>query len=160
MNAPEYLKRPAKFSTEPQRQKPGSPRAVSVVLGIFVAGFGLTALYFYTQWSAAAGQLVQAQAELADVRQNPGRVAKAETQALVERVGQLIELPAGEEPTVATVADPDRLKTQPFFQRAKLGDRVLIYTNAKKAYLYDPVNHKIIEVAPVTIGNPSPNSER
>ncbi|MEK7084254.1 MAG: hypothetical protein AAB932_03410 [Patescibacteria group bacterium] len=29
--------------------------------------------------------------------------------------------------------------------------KVLIYTNAKKVILYDPVNNKIVEVAPLSI---------
>ena len=72
--------------------------------------------------------------------------------ALVAKVGQLIVLPQGETPTVATVVDPNVLKSQPFFANAAKGDLVLIYTAAKKAILYDPSVNKIVEVAPVTIG--------
>ena len=31
------------------------------------------------------------------------------------------------------------------------GDKVLIYSNAKKAYLYDPVSDKIINIAPLNL---------
>ena len=62
-------------------------------------------------------------------------------------------LPEDEEPSVATVADPEQLAGQPFFSKAKKGDKVLIYTNAQKAILYDPVAKKIIDIAPLNIGN-------
>ena len=71
----------------------------------------------------------------------------------MERVSRLIILPTDEEPTIATVADPDRLQDQPFFDNAKTGDKLLIYTNARKAILYDPVSDKIVEVAPINIGD-------
>ncbi len=72
-----------------------------------------------------------------------------ENAALVAEVGRLIELPTDETPTIATVQDPTQLQDQPFFAHAKAGDKVLLYANAKKAILYDPVEHKIVEVAPI-----------
>lgn len=77
---------------------------------------------------------------------------QAEVKSLVTKVGKLIVLPEDEIPTVATVSDPEKLKEQPFFTDAKKGDKVLIYTNAKKAILYDPIAHKIVTVAPINIG--------
>lgn len=98
------------------------------------------AYYFYSQLTSVTGK--------------PNQDARAEVKALVAKVGQLILLPDGEDPTVATVVDPERLKDQPFFAKTKKGDKVLIYTGAKKAVLYNPESNKIIEVAPVSIGNP------
>lgn len=60
-------------------------------------------------------------------------------------------LPIGEIPTVATVSEPEKLKNQEFFKDAKKGDKVLIYTNARKAILYDPLADKIITIAPVSL---------
>jgi len=65
-------------------------------------------------------------------------------------VGRIIVLPNDEEPTVATVTDPEKLRDQVFFANAKAGDKVLIYTKARKAYLYDPIAGKLVEVAPIT----------
>lgn len=90
------------------------------------------------------------------IKADPQKAAAAEVQKLVATVGQLILLPS-ETPTVATVVDPAQLKDQAFFTNAVKGDKLLIYTNAKKAILYDPAQNKIIEVAPINIGNtPAP----
>ncbi len=81
--------------------------------------------------------------------------AQAEVKKLVGEVGKLIDLPQGEDPTIATITDISKLSSQPFFARAKNGDKVLIYSQAKKAILYDPKAKKVIDVAPINIGSPS-----
>lgn len=86
------------------------------------------------------------------LKENPQKVAQEEVAAVVTQVGRLIVLPEGESPTLATVSDVERLKGQPFFAHAKNGDKVLIYTNARKAILYSPGQNKIIEVAPLNLG--------
>ncbi len=80
----------------------------------------------------------------------------AQVAATVSAVGKLIVLPEGETPTVAEVTSTDALKDQPFFQKAKIGDQVLIYPNARRAYLYDPKANKVLEVAPVSFDEPAP----
>jgi hypothetical protein len=90
---------------------------------------------------------------------NPELVAESESRTLAEAVGKLIVLPTDELPTIATVSDPEALKDQVFFAEAKRGDKVLIFTNAKKAILYDPVANKIVNVAPVNVGDPQNKSE-
>jgi len=119
-------------------KKIGSPFTVILILLVVVSG--VLAAYFYNQLSA--------------LKANPQAIAQKEASELVSRVSKLIVLPEDEAPTIATVQDPELLKEQPFFAKAKKGDKVLIYTNARKAILYDPVNNKIVEVAPVNIGNP------
>lgn len=71
-----------------------------------------------------------------------------EIRALVHTLSRIIELPA-EEPTLATVTDPSKLADQPFFKTAQAGDKVLIFTTARKAILYRPGTDKIIDVAPI-----------
>jgi hypothetical protein len=71
------------------------------------------------------------------------------TDAVVQRVSRHILLPSGEQPTVATVSDANKVRNQAFFAHAATGDKVLIYANAKKAYLYRPSIDRIIEVAPL-----------
>lgn len=100
-----------------------------------------SAVYFYRGYS--------------QIRANPQKYVQESVEDLVKEVGQLMVLPQGETPTIATVVEPEKLKNQPFFANAKQGDKVLIYTNARKAILYDPLNRRIVEVAPLTIGQTS-----
>lgn len=86
-----------------------------------------------------------------ELLKNPTEAARVEVQALVQQVGKFIELP-NEEPTVATVSDKEKLADQPFFVKAENGDKVLIYTQARKAILYRPAANKIIEVSTVNLG--------
>jgi uncharacterized protein YneF (UPF0154 family) len=86
---------------------------------------------------------------------NPVQGSQEEVKAIVAEVGKLIDLPANETPTIATITDITKLANQPFFQNAKNGDKVLIYNNAKKAIIYDPSSKKVIDVAPINVGTPS-----
>lgn len=102
------------------------------------------AAYFYTQYKNTKNLL-----------QNPNQASSEEVKTLLAQVGKLIELPTGETPTIATVSDKAKLLDQPFFANAENGDKVLIYSNAKKAILYRPGINKIIEVAPLTVAQPT-----
>lgn len=87
----------------------------------------------------------------------PDQKAQAETKDLVQSVGKLMALPTDETPSVATVTDKEKLKDQPFFANAENGDKVLIYTKAKKAILYRPSTNKVVEVMPIAFNNtPTP----
>jgi hypothetical protein len=77
--------------------------------------------------------------------------AQKEINSLVEELSVLIVLPENEEPTVATITDLEKLKDQPFFAGAREGFKVFIYSQSKKAILYDPFKKKIVEVAPLNI---------
>lgn len=91
-------------------------------------------------------QYTQARSELA--RYNDPKVAvETASQNTVDEVGRIMVLPRGEEPTVASIEDADKLSGRPFFSKAKNGDKVLIYQKAKKAIIYRPTTHQIVEVA-------------
>lgn len=120
----------------------GKMKAIGTVLGVLVAIIAVAAsIYFYVQWHQAQ-QLLK----------NPSLVAQQQTDQLIAQVSKLIEFPKNEVPTIATVSDVSKLKNQAFFQDAKNGDKVLIYTNARKAILYRPSENKIIDVAPINLG--------
>jgi len=83
---------------------------------------------------------------------DPQQAAKDEATRVKDLVAELADIPTDETPTIATVNDASKLQGQAFFAKAQNGDKVLIFTKAKKAYLYRPSTNKLIEVAPVNIG--------
>lgn len=111
------------------------------ILALALAGGGY---YFWSQYQK--DQAVSA---------NPRQQTAEEVRKLVLEVGKIMDLPTGEDPTVATITDITKLSDQPFFAKGKNGDKVLIYTNAKRAILYDPASKKVLDVAPINIGTGS-----
>lgn len=114
-----------------------SQKIIYIIAGVLLVGLAAVAIYFYIQYQ--------------NIKKNPNQVAKAETDALVAQVSKLIDLPKDETPTVATVLDKEKLKDQPFFAGAENGDKILIYTKAKKAIIYRPKDNKLINVGPIAI---------
>jgi hypothetical protein len=120
------------------------PRMRILPLFIFVLFLFMTGVAIY-EWY-----------QLRNLRAQFGLTETEDVKGLVDQVGKLVVLPENETPTVATVADPAALKDQPFFAKAKKGDKVLIFTKAQRAILYDPVAHKIVEISPINISNNTP----
>ena len=84
-------------------------------------------------------------------QENPGLAGQQQADAILQKVGRLIELPANETPTMVTVTDAASVKqTQPFLANAENGDVLIIYANARTAILYRPSEDKLIAVGPVT----------
>jgi len=119
-------------------------KLLAVFLVLFLLILAFIAAYFYLRYQNTK-----------DLLQNPNQASLEATKKLIDQVGKLIELPAGETPTLATVSDKTKLQDQPFFANAQNGDKVLIYVKAKKAILYRPSINKIIEVAPLSIAQPT-----
>jgi hypothetical protein len=118
-----------------------SSRQLTVVLIVLaVLGIG-AAFYFYN--------------EARMLREDPQRGAREQAEGLSREVGRLVVLPTDEVPTVATVTNPEALKSQAFFAQAKVGDKVLIYAGARRAVLYDPIARKVLEVTSIVGDNPS-----
>jgi len=79
-----------------------------------------------------------------------GRPQVNEVDELVSKVGRIFVLPEDETPAVATVTDETKIQTQ-LLERARNGDKVLIYQKAGIAIVYRPSNNKIAAVGPVKI---------
>lgn len=97
---------------------------------------------------------------------DPNKAIEREIRFLTLKIGRTMELPSGEQPSLATVSDKNKLKGQDFFSRARNGDKLLIYSKARKAILYRPLEGKIIEVTNLTSGSqkdypviPEPNPQ-
>lgn len=116
-------------------------RAQKIIIFLFVllvASLGAAGYFYY------------------EAQQIPLDEPEAVVETTLESVARHLVLPEDEEPTIATVTNLDDLAGQPFFANAKVGDRVLIYTKARKAILYDPIADRLIEVAPLAIDAPQP----
>ncbi len=114
-------------------------KIIALLLLVVCAAFGMVGTsFFYKKYQAAQAHLDSG--------------TKKETNALIGEVGLLMELPVGETPTVATIADKDKLRQQPFFHTTENGDILLVYPIAAKAILYRPTSHKIINVAGLALG--------
>lgn len=90
--------------------------------------------------------------EIGELKSDPTVQAKEEVRTLVNKLKELAVVPEGEDPVVATVTDKDKLKDQPVFAKADNGDKLIIYSNAGRAYLVDPEGKKIKDIIPVNIG--------
>lgn len=118
-----------------QRKNGGKSVLVLFIVTILVLG---AAGYFYREWAL--------------LTQNPQAIAEEKTNEMVERVGRLIDLPQGELPVMVTIEDTYELRGQPFFENALRGHVVLYYAVARKAYLYDPRQDILVEVATLAAG--------
>jgi hypothetical protein len=110
-----------------------------------------------TLWGIAAGLTVLVLAvsaafffkEYQDIRKDPKAKAEATSKRVVDRVSELYFLPENEEPTVAQIEDKTKLEGQSFFDSARNGDYLLVYTKAKIALLYREGENKLVNVGPV-----------
>lgn len=81
----------------------------------------------------------------------PALSAEDKIKQIVNEIDKYVVLPSGETPTVATVSDPRVLKDQPFFAQAEIGDQILIFQTSKRAILWRPSIHKVVEVSALTL---------
>ena len=110
---------------------------VLILLALLGSGAGI---YYYVQFKTLERRVNDPRAQAKDV---------------LAKVGKLIDLPTGEEPTIATVQDAEKIKNQPFFAKAQNGYTVILYTNTRMAILFDDKNNKIINVGTINVGTPS-----
>lgn len=87
---------------------------------------------------------------ISQLQQVAAKSPDAEANELINKLSKHMALP-NEKPTIATVEDTKKLSDQTFFKNAHEGDKVLMYTKAKKAILYRSSEDKVIEVAYLNI---------
>lgn len=97
----------------------------------------------------AAGFVLERGYEEVQVRQ-----MAASDEAVVAALNKIILLPA-ELPTVATVTDTEKLAKEPFFQHAENGDKVIMYKESRRAYLFRPRDQKIIDMTVIAVQTPT-----
>ncbi len=112
--------------------------------------------------AAGTGTSVYLYQQNQQLRTDPKALAAASKQAttneakdLKVKVGKLMQLPGDEDPVVATVSDKEKLKDQPFFKDTANGDKILIFTAAKKAIIYRESENRLINVGPIAVTSSS-----
>ena len=111
-----------------------------VILIILAIGGSSAGIYYYLQYKTAVARVNDPTIEVKDV---------------LSKIGRLIDLPIGEEPTVATVQDAEKIRSQAFFAKAQNGYRVVLYPNARLAILFDEKANKLINVGTISVSTPS-----
>lgn len=116
---------------------------------LVLAAFAGTTFYYYRQYQS--------------LLKNPQLANDSEIRAITQTINRFMDLPK-ETPTLATITDVTALKDQAFFNKAKNGDKILIYPNDRKVVLFRPAGSRVIDVAPLVIGdlpkiNPQPEKQ-
>ena len=100
-----------------------------VLIVLTIIGVGASGYFFY--------QYQRINEELGSIKNKP-----EEGRVLIDEISRLISLPTGEDPAIATVD----------------GNKILYFTKAKKAIIYDPVSRKIVDVATFNINSTATTS--
>jgi preprotein translocase subunit SecG len=136
------------YSDIPQNGKKDIKKILVITIPIFIVlALAIAGLIFYSKSSSInflsrfGGKKSTSSAAL-----NIG--AEDEVEKITKEVKKIMLLP-DETPILATVTDLEKVKNQNFFAKAAMGDKVLIFMNAKKAILYRPSDKLIIEVGVV-----------
>lgn len=118
----------------------GILRAI-IVIALVAGTAALAYLYYQTRMELQFLSSQSGQEEL----------AKREVTQVVEALGKLAILPS-EEPVVATITDNVALASQSaFYTNAVNGDKLVVYPQAKQAFIYSPSRNKIVNVGPLLI---------
>lgn len=117
------------------------PKLTTVLVLIVLLGLAAGSAYLYTQYEAT-----QEKVEQLSTVQGQEELNKTQTEQLLGEMRQMILLPTDEDPAVATIIDINQLNSNEFYKDAQNGDRVIVYSNAKKAYIYRPDTKMVINV--------------
>ncbi|MFH1896072.1 MAG: LytR C-terminal domain-containing protein [bacterium] len=119
--------------------KKGSILIYGLLVAMTLGALGAGGYFYYKYQELAKSPAVQSQKDF---------------DSTLTDVGKLIQLPTDEQPSVATITDVEKLReTEPFFEKAEDGDKLIAYSKALKAILYRPGINKIIDVVPLVINN-------
>lgn len=128
------------------------PRLSTVIICILLVAIAGGAYYFYTKYNETKQEV-----EKLSTVQGQQELSKTQTQQLLGEMRSRIVLPEGEDPVIATITDINLLKDNEFYKDAKNDDRVIVYANAKKAYIYRPSTKTIVNVGAFQIDNSNKN---
>lgn len=122
-----------------------------VVILVALAG-GL--VFLYTKYSETKKEV-----EKLSTVQGQQELSKTQTQELLGEMRKIIIMPTNEDPVVATITDINQLKDKEFYKDAQNGDRVVVFANAKKAYIYSPERKLIVNVGAFQLDQKTQNQQ-
>lgn len=129
-------------SSQTQQKKKTKLSVLSLLLLILLFLVG-TLGYLYYQANQKLHHL--------STTQGQQEVAEKEVRDVTDKLGKLTILPQ-ENPVVATILDAEYLATQSaFYHDAKNGDKLVVYPQAQKAYIYSPAQNIIVNAGPLIV---------
>jgi hypothetical protein len=83
------------------------------------------------------------------------QLVQQESSELIFKVSKHVDLP-DEEPVIATISDSESLKSQSaFYKNAQNGDKLLVFQEAKQAFIYSSTRDRLVNVGPILVdGSP------
>lgn len=118
----------------------GKKAKIVLLASIIILLVGVAGYFLYSNYDKKA--------QITDANLNADQI-----KVLLSQVGEKVELPQGETPTIATVTDIQKLQGQQFFKNAQNGDKVIIYQSTQKAILYRPSTGKVVDISPINLNN-------
>lgn len=115
------------------------PSISTLILVVVVAGFGAGGYYGYTYWQYLQTPEAQFKRDSDEY--------KKDYEAMLETTKKQVVLPTDETPVIATVSDQNKLDDQAFFKQAQNGDKIIMYKENKKVFLYRPTEKQVIAQA-------------
>ncbi len=151
------MQKPNNITTLPQKRAIlGKIIKIIVWLLPSVVAVGM-AVFFYIQWQKAQQAVNTVENKQTET---VAQTKHKEIQSIEEQLDEVVLLPRGETPTLITIKDKDEIReNKEFFTDAQDGDKVLVYQQAKKAFLYRPSTKKLINLAPINISQGSDSQE-
>lgn len=121
-----------------------SKRFIKRIFGLLLMLLLLAgAIFGWFKYQETQDQNRQAQAEIERLS-NPAESAKRAEDQLIEDVKKVAVVPHDERPTIADVTDAEQLKDQPLFAHIENGDKVLLFTKARRQVIYRPSTKQVI----------------
>lgn len=117
----------------------------------FLITASLTVLLLFSVYTAITFQQARQKLRQLSTPQGQAVQAQQETKKILEALKKLAAIP-DEQPLVATVINAqESAKESSFYELAQNGDKLVLFQNAERAYLYRPSQNLIVNVGPLVL---------
>ncbi len=113
-----------------------SQKIFILIVGLLALGLGIgIALYYHH---------IKQELRMMSTPAGQEAAAKEEVQETLMALKKLVDVPA-EEPVVATIKNVEELqKESAFYKGASNGDKLILFSQAQRAYIYSPSRQKLV----------------